>query len=113
MNLVVNSYSRRVTAGTWKRKHVKTDKERIFALEDHYEQINCRQSKRNSPTNKGSKTKGKDKKNKYDWKKTSPAAGKSHTFVWPDNGKTYHWCPNHKAWAIHSPDECTKNERQW
>jgi hypothetical protein len=61
-----------------------------------------------SPSNEG-KAKGKDKKGKYDWKKEAPPAGKPHTYIWPDNGKTYYWCPKHKAWTIHRPEECTKS----
>eukprot|EP00957_Ditylum_brightwellii_P069633 5288845-Ditylum_brightwellii.AAC.2 len=33
------------------------------------------------------------------------------------NGKTYHWCPNHKAWTKHTPGQChmkskSRKERQ-
>jgi hypothetical protein len=90
MHSVINYYSHCITAGAWKPKHLKTDKKRILTLEAHYEQMNHFQGKRNNSANKDGK------QNKYDWKKTPPAAGKSHTYVWPNNGKTYHWCPNHK-----------------
>ena len=22
------------------------------------------------------------------------------------NNKTYHWCPNHQCWTVHTPAEC-------
>jgi hypothetical protein len=44
--------------------------------------------------------------------KEPPMQGKPHTYVWPENGKTYYWCPNHKAWTIHRAEECTKGTKQ-
>ena len=26
------------------------------------------------------------------------------------NRKTYHWCPKHKAWTLHKPEECRLKE---
>jgi hypothetical protein len=109
MTSVDNHYALRVKEGTWKPKYLKTDKERIVALEANIEQMNRRQVKKAPNPNNEGKGKGKDKKGKYDWKKEAPPAGKPHTYVWPDNGKTYYWCPNHKAWTIHRPEECTKS----
>ena len=40
-----------------------------------------------------------------DWKKSAPAEGAAITKH--VNGKTYHWCGNHKMWCIHSERECT------
>jgi hypothetical protein len=47
-------------------------------------------------------------KGKYDWKKEAMAPGKLHTYVWTDNGKTYHWLSYHKSWTIHRPEDCPK-----
>lgn len=49
------------------------------------------------------KKRGKNKKNtdnKYAWKKVPPKEEESHTK--DVNGKTYHWCPHHSAWTIHT-----------
>jgi hypothetical protein len=39
------------------------------------------------------------------WKKKEPSA--KDPPVNTVNGKTYHWCPKHKLWTIHSPADCT------
>ena len=42
---------------------------------------------------------------KWKWKNNPPAEGDpSKKEV---EGKTYHWCPGHKFWTMHSPAECT------
>ena len=41
---------------------------------------------------------------KYAWKKVKPKQGESKTKV--VNGKTYHWCDKHKAWTLHTNNEC-------
>jgi hypothetical protein len=114
MTSVDNHYATREKEGSWKPKYVKTYKERIIALETNIEQMNQRQGqvkKNAAPNNKG-KGKGKAKKHKYNWKKIPPAQGKPHIYVWPDNGKTFHWCANHNAWTLHRPEECTKGHEQ-
>jgi hypothetical protein len=39
------------------------------------------------------------------WKKVAPKANESTTKTM--NSKTFHWCPKHKMWTVHKPDECT------
>jgi hypothetical protein len=39
------------------------------------------------------------------WKKIPPAAGEPSTKTM--DGKVYHFCPNHKAWCIHTVAQCT------
>jgi hypothetical protein len=39
------------------------------------------------------------------WKKKEPTSKESSTQV--VNGKKYHWCPKHKLWTIHTPNDCT------
>jgi hypothetical protein len=48
--------------------------------------------------------------NKYKWKLKEPKDGESNTKrVFQDGEKkTYHWCPHHKMWTIHKPEECKK-----
>jgi hypothetical protein len=39
------------------------------------------------------------------WKKVAPKPGEPTTKV--VNSKMYHFCPNHKAWCIHTVNQCT------
>ena len=64
---------------------------------------------------KGS-NKGKSKNNrkrthsgKWEWKNHVPSGNdpKHKKF----EGKDYYWCPTHKAWMNHHPDECREKER--
>jgi hypothetical protein len=55
--------------------------------------------------------KGKNNRNRQDrpedaWKKVPPKAGEPLTKI--VNDRNYHFCPNHKAWCIHTPAECTR-----
>jgi hypothetical protein len=40
-----------------------------------------------------------------EWKKAVPSTGEPKSKK--VNGKTYHWCPRHKMWTIHSSTDCT------
>ena len=44
----------------------------------------------------------KKKDDRYAWKEKR-IAGKD---ILQKNGKTYHWCPHHKAYTLHKPEEC-------
>jgi hypothetical protein len=48
--------------------------------------------------------------NKYKWKLKEPKDGEPNTKrVFQDGEKKmYHWCPHHKMWTIHKPEECKK-----
>ena len=48
---------------------------------------------------------------KYKWKLIPPKDGESTTKMVLVDGerKKYHWCVNHKAWTLHSPAECKRN----
>jgi hypothetical protein len=90
------NYHRRVMEGTWNPKQLKTDKERIIALDTTIAELNA---------NKGNTSSTEKKKDGPPaWKKTPPAAGAEHTIK--KNKKEYHWCPKHKMWCIHRPDQC-------
>ena len=40
----------------------------------------------------------------YAWKDIAPKDSDPKTKE--ANGKTYHWCPKHKAWTLHKPEDC-------
>ena len=70
-------------------------------------QQNKNGGKKDNKKNKKSDKSKKDKDSKWAWKKAPPANGEStKTF----EGKTYYWCPKHKAWTLHKPSECRLGE---
>jgi hypothetical protein len=81
----------------------RTDKERIVALESTIAvlQADKRKDGPNSEDRQPKRT--KEREDKYAWKKVPPKAGKPTKFM--RNKKTYHWCPKHSAWTIHTPEE--------
>ena len=89
-----NHYDMRVEAGTWKIVDKKT--ERIMALEGEIRNIKAGGS---TSGNSGGTT-----DNKWAWKKKEPKAGDPKTKT--VNNKKYHWCPNHKMWTVHTPENC-------
>ena len=58
----------------------------------------------------------KEQDQKWQWKDIPPKQGESTTKLKVIDGieRTYHWCPNHKKWTIHSATECkgTQQVRQ-
>ena len=71
--------------------NVKQDED-IIALKDEIEKLKSGKSKKTyvAPA----------------WKSVAPKEGQAKVKV--NNGKTYHWCPNHLLWTIHKPGECHK-----
>jgi hypothetical protein len=81
---------------------VKTDKERIIALETTISELKAAKTtnKARSGTNNANK--------KWAWKLDPPKAGSPHTIqkATEKGMETYHWCPKHQKWCIHSLSEC-------
>jgi hypothetical protein len=98
MLVMEQSYHRRLLEGTWNPKLARTDKEQIIALEAKILELAS-----NSPNSEKSE-KGDKNANKWAWKKVPPCSGQPHSMK--QNKKEYHWCPKHKLWCIHHPDEC-------
>lgn len=50
----------------------------------------------------------------YEWKEKAPQSGAAHTKK--KDGKTYHWCPNHRngkgKWVLHTISECRNKKSQ-
>ena len=40
---------------------------------------------------------------KWKWKSITPTSGEKQKLK---DGKTYFWCPDHKAWGLHHPNDC-------
>jgi hypothetical protein len=51
-----------------------------------------------------------DMDKKYAWKRVPPKSGEPSTKRMYSDGKhkTYHWCPHHNEWTIHTPAECKR-----
>jgi hypothetical protein len=51
-----------------------------------------------------------DMDKKYAWKRVPPKSGEPSTKRMYSNGKnkTYHWCPHHNEWTIHTAAECKR-----
>jgi hypothetical protein len=89
------NYHRRIMEGTWNPKQVKTDKEQIIALESTIAKLES--DKATDASN------AKDCESNLAWKKVAPRPGMPNTIK--RKGKEYTWCPAHKMWAIHKPEE--------
>ena len=56
---------------------------------------------------KKGKGNGKKEDKKWAWKTIAPKNGETtKKFA----GKLCHWCPNHVAWTLHTPEECNKGD---
>lgn len=115
MSLAENKFKAMVEGNIWKAPDEQA--EQIIALQAQVKKL----AKGSKPKGKGGKQKDgkpvpkdKQKKGKQsgtegatrkpDWMLVKPAEGEPKTKVM--NQKTYHWCPNHESWTIHSPSEC-------
>jgi hypothetical protein len=87
----LNKYNISVQTGRWNAPDKKDAA--IFALKSELTAAKERSSSSNGKENK-----------QWAWKKVQPAPGESKTKTF--RKKTYHWCPNHEKWTIHTPEQC-------
>lgn len=112
MSLALEKYKTLVTQKEWRRP-TKQDEE-LIALRAELEK--AKKSEQQKSSKKG---KAKGKKSGDDEKKTKTINGKEIPLkdVWmhenKDNkktmtrkGKTWYWCPKHKKWCKHKPEDC-------
>ena len=61
--------------------------------------------------------------NKRKWEQPNRSRKRDERFAWKEkkiagndvllrNGKTYHWCPFHKAYTLHKPEECRMDQKK-
>jgi hypothetical protein len=106
MLVMEQTYHRRMDDNTWNLKVVKTDKERIIALESTIAELKAVPP---AATDTKRSERGKSSNNsKWAWKTVPPKAGEPKTIKRGTPVKTYHWCPKHEAWCIHTPEACEK-----
>ena len=98
------------------------EQQQIEALTAELDTIKKTQSskprtKKTTPkTTGGGKKKGDEQKSdkpndKWAWKEVQPKDGEESK-VKRVNGKDYHWCPYHKAWTIHTAEQCKLKDRK-
>jgi hypothetical protein len=112
MTFALNKYHILVQEKKW--KSLSPQDEQLVALKAQYYELkdaNLRLSKSlinnkssSKPRGKGGKFNKKKGQKAETWKKEPPKDGESQTKK--VNNKTYHWCKAHKAWTIHSNNEC-------
>jgi hypothetical protein len=110
MELALNKFKVRKEANTWNAPT--EEEEKIFALEAEIKKLKS-SSKKPTPK-KGSTGAQKDaskcptkrggSRKKPAWMLANPKAGDPSTKT--VDGKQYHWCPKHKLWTLHKPEEC-------
>jgi hypothetical protein len=98
MSTALTNYELRVEEGTWSVPDKKDEK--IIALQAQVELLVKKKTNSASRTGTNATVKNKD----FAWKEVPPLKGDP---VKKRVGeKTYHWCPNHLQWTIHTPEEC-------
>ena len=108
---------------SWKKPH--DDRAKAYALKasdasvssDSTQEVEPGISKQHSNVLKNyvkafAATERQIREQKYKWKQVPPKDGESTTKRVLVDGvrKKYHWCVNHQAWTLHSPQECRKSE---
>ena len=92
MDLAITKFNTLKEQGIWDQGSVANDE--IIALKAEIALLK-QNNKRKTDTEKS-----QDKRSSWKEKKVT---GKE---VLVKNNKTYHWCPYHRAYIIHKPDEC-------
>ena len=104
METALNKYKMLVEAKRWNAPTAQDAQ--IVALTALIKKNAVAPKKKKESKKKDNKKKPKTKNsNEWAWKDKPPKDGKSKTTKF--RKKTYHWCPKHSAWTIHSPSECT------
>ena len=107
MELAGNKYKSLLEEDIWQAPTAR-DKE-IIALRAQVAELKTVPStKGNSKDAEPKKKKGAGNKkaDKWAWKTVPPKTGEAHTKKFGD--KTYHWCPKHESWTVHTPEQCSK-----
>jgi hypothetical protein len=101
METVENHYKLAIESGTWEANMVNKESSEIAALRSEIEAL-----KAHAVPNNGNRAnnRGRQEKAKNMWKKIPPSEGESKTKIFET--RTYHWCPTHHAWTMHTPAEC-------
>jgi hypothetical protein len=104
MQIALDKFHWSMDTGEWSPKGgpYVSKEDQIVALSAKVEELKLQQGK---PKGQGRKNKAKGEADQWAWKKIAPKSGEMHTKS--RDGKTYHWCPNHIMWTIHTSGQCT------
>ena len=86
-----------------KDKNLKLSNSLIKRNDTHSNRKKDKNAKQKQKSKSKQKSKIKDEKD-YAWKKVPPSNNDATTKN--KDGKTYHWCEEHMAWTLHTPQEC-------
>jgi len=102
MQLALNRYNTMKEGGSWNAPS--EEQTEIIALKAQLKKLQKQRdpkSTRNSSTNQNSRY--------PEWKSKKPKEGEPKTKK--VKGKEYYWCPKHKMWTQHKPDDCKKGQK--
>jgi hypothetical protein len=115
MTLAENKFKIRKIRGTWNAPS--REEEKTVALEAKLKRLESKPPDFKTPkpdyssrgntgaVNKpGSAAKKSPNRREEPWMLIAPKEGETKTKDF--NGKTWHWCPNHKKWCVHKPEDC-------
>ena len=119
MTLAKEKYDEMKEDNTW-MKSSDNIQEQLVALTAQIEQmeqknkqlhLKLKQKFQPNQSNRTLNAKSNKKVNdKWAWKDKAPRKGDKTTKDF--KGKTYHWCPTHKKWTLHKPDECRLKDKK-
>ena len=105
MELAGNKYKSLVEEDMWQAPTA-SDKE-IVALRAQIESLKSYSNPtKKEKLDKKKKFEKKKESDKYAWKTVAPKTGEPIKKT--VGSKLYHWCPNHFAWTLHTPEQCKK-----
>ena len=102
-----NKYTTLVNSQQWAQPD--PNKAVILALKAELAKLKQQQKVPKGKSGKKDKSSGKKsgkekRKNKLQWMTQEPKEGEKKTKT--VKNKLYHWCPNHKCWGRHKPEDC-------
>lgn len=104
-----NKYMNRVQKGVWMA--LSSEQEEIMELTAKIDHLNNEKQKRKGSNSSNKNSKAKRTRDEWkklnEWKFVKPKKKDSDTIT-RENGKTYHWCPHHQMWTIHTAEKCDK-----
>jgi hypothetical protein len=113
MLLALNKYRNMMQTNQWNAPS--REEEQIIALSAQVQELkktastlNRKKAKPKTDRSKNPPRTKRSNEDKFAWKLIPPKAGEERTKQ--VNEKTYHWCKKHKAWTLHSPQECRLKE---
>lgn len=120
MTFAKDKYKEMITDNTWMKS--KDVQEQLVALtaqmemmEKKNQQLHLKLKKKidaaqTTRTTKVAKSINKKQQDKWAWKDKPPRKGDKTQKQF--DGKQYHWCPIHKKWTLHKPEECRLKDKK-